>query len=141
MNNNLTIAKKILIDGSYTCVLYLDSVEYHSTLRGVAPLIEFLESKKDFNGFYVADKIVGLGAAHLYVLLKVKAIWANVISSPAKELLVKNGIDVYCDSEVKYIINRDKTGVCPIESAVKGITDPNKALIVIKETLKKLQNK
>jgi hypothetical protein len=141
MNNNLTIAKKILIDGSYTCVLYLDDVEYHSTLRGVAPFIEFLESKKDFNGFYVADKIVGLGAAHLYVLLKVKAIWANVISSPAKEFLVKNGIDVYCDSEVKYIINRDKTGVCPIESAVKGITDPNKALIVIKETLKKLQNK
>jgi hypothetical protein len=141
MNNNLTIAKKILIDGSYTCVLYLVDVEYHSTLRCVAPLIEFLESKKDFNGFYVADKIVGLGAAHLYVLLKVKAIWANVMSSPAKELLVKNGIDVYCDSEVKYIINRDKTGVCPIESAVKGITDPNKALIVIKETLKKLQNK
>lgn len=122
----------------YTCVLCRENEEFHSALRGVKPLIDFLESNTDFNGFSAADKTVGLGAAHLYLLLGVKSVWANVISQGAKEILEKNGVEVSFEEEVPYIINRRGDGRCPIEAAVGGIAFPDEALRVIKETLSRL---
>ena len=138
MNDDTKKARDILINNGYTCVLYLENEELHSALRGVKPLIEFLESGKDFHGFSAADKTVGLGAAHLYLLLGVKSVWARVISQKAKELLEQNGIEVFFEEEVPYIINRCGDGRCPIEVAVSGIACPSEALKVIKETLSRL---
>lgn len=140
MKNNCLTAKNILLENDYTCVLYLNGIEYHSTLRGVKPLIDFLESSIDFSGFSAADKVVGAGAAHLYILLKVKAVWAKVISEKAKKILQNNNISVFFEKEVPYIINRTGDGVCPIETAVNGIKDSNKALESIKQKLNKLNN-
>ena len=139
MNNNTEIAKKILTENSYTCVLYLDGEEHHSTLRGVKPLINLLESENNFVGFSAADKTVGAGAAHLYTLLGVTEVWANVISEDGKRILEKNNISVYCGEIVPYIINRRGDGICPIENAVSGIACSEKALEAIKQTLKNLE--
>lgn len=135
MNNDTAIAKNTLIKNGYTCVLYSNGIEHHSTLRGVKPLIDFLESGKDFNGFCAADKTVGAGAAHLYVLLGVKEIWANIISEDGMNILQQNNISVYCESAVPFIINRTGDGACPIETAVKGIYCSKQALDTIKQTL------
>ena len=140
MNSDIKKAKEILIENGFTCVLYLDGIEYNSTLRGVKPLIEFLESGKDFNGFSAADKTVGAGAAHLYVLLGVKSLWTNVLSIEAKKILEQNNISFFCEQLVPYIINRKGDGTCPIETAIKGIADSKQALETIKKTLKKLAN-
>ena len=140
MQKNTQIAKDILIKNGYTCVLVDGGEEHHSTLRGVKPLIDFLESGKSFEGFSAADKTVGLGAAHLYILLGVKSVWANVISTPAKALLEQNEICVFYETEVPFIINRAGDGRCPIETAVNGITDPARAYDVIIKTLENLKN-
>ncbi|MBR5222751.1 MAG: DUF1893 domain-containing protein [Clostridia bacterium] len=138
MDKNTLKAKNILIENDYTCVLCCDNEEYHSNLRGVKPLLDFLESDKDFSGFSAADKTVGAGAAHLYVLLNVKAVWVNIISTAGKKILSENNITVFCETEVPYIINRKGDGMCPIETAVKDITSSQKALEAIKQTLKTL---
>lgn len=138
MNSEIITAKNILTENNYTCVLSLNNAQYHSDLRGVKPLIGFLESDNDFNGFYAADKVVGAGAAHLYVLLGVKAVWAGVISDSAKKILEKNNITVFYETKASYIINRTGDGVCPIENAVASIEDSKQAFIIIKQTLEKL---
>lgn len=138
MDNNTLKAKRILLENGYTCVLYSDTGEFHSTLRGVKPLLDFLESDKDFSGFSAADKTVGAGAAHLYALLGVKEVWANIISDAGKKVLLENNITVFCETQVPYIINRKGDGMCPIETAVKDITSSKKALEAIKQTLKTL---
>ena len=138
MDNNTLKAKNILLENGYTCVLCCDNEEYHSNLRGVKPLLDFLESGKDFSGFVAADKTVGAGAAHLYALLSVKEVWANIISDAGKKVLLENNITVFCETQVPYIINRKGDGMCPIETAVKDITSSQKALKVIKQTLKTL---
>ncbi len=138
MNRDIVTAKTMLLENEYTCVLYSDEADYHSTLRGVKPLIEFLESGNDFNGFCAADKVVGAGAAHIYVLLGVKAVWANTISNSAKEILKNNTISVFYETIVPHIINRTGDGICPIEMAVAGITDSKQALEAIKQALKSL---
>lgn len=138
MNNNLQKAKEILLDGNYTCVLYDGTNEHHSTQKGVRPLIDFLNSKIDFSGYFAADKVVGAGAAHLYVLLHVESVWANIISTAAKEILNRNNISVFFEKEVPYIINRTGDGMCPIEACVNGITNSNTALAAIKQRLTEL---
>ncbi len=139
MNKDTILTKNILTENGYTCVLHANGKTYYSTQRGVKPLIEFLESGDDFRGFCAADKTVGAGAAHLYVLLGVTSVWANVMSEEGKKVLEQNHISVFCEQLVPYIINRAGDGVCPIESAVNGIACSTQALTVIKQTLQKLQ--
>ena len=140
MNLNTQTAKDILLKNNYTCVLYLDGVEHHSTQRGVKPLIDFLESGNNFRGFSAADKTVGAGAAHLYVLLGVKSLWANIISEAGEKVLKENNISVSYEKLVPFIINREGNGTCPIETAVKGVNSSKEALEIIKQTLEKLAN-
>ena len=51
------------------------------------------------------------------------------------ETLEKNGIEAGADKTVETIINRDKTGMCPMENAVKDIHDADVEKMV--ETLRK----
>ena len=141
MNNEIEVIRQKLNEGGYTCVVSLDGREYTSFERGVKPLIQLLESEQSFVGAIAADKTVGAGAAHLYVLLGVRALWANVVSASAVDVLKKNGIETFYGECVSYIINRRGDGVCPIETAVKDAKNSDEAYTLIKETLKELAKK
>ncbi len=138
---NLEKAKNILSCSDYTCVVCSDTDVRMSTLRGVAPLIEMLDSGIDLSSYSAADKVVGNGAAFLYVLLKIKELYAGVISRSAYKTLTDNNIPVVYDTIVEMISNRDNTGQCPIEASVSGINDPVEALSAIRKTLADLKLK
>ena len=139
MIKKLEFAKEELEKNGYTCFMTNGKEHLFSKERGVKPLIRWCEEKKDYSFFVSADKVVGKGAAFLYVLMKVKAVYAVVLSKSAKKVLEENEIEVCCEKLVEAIRNRDNTGYCPIESALKGIEDKKEALPVIKETLEKLK--
>ena len=136
--NNMEIALRKLEEGC-TCAAYNGSSLLSSQKRGVAPLLQWLEEGRSLQDYWVADKVIGKGAAFLYLLLNAQKVHARIISRPALELLKENRISVTYDSCVPAIRNRDNTGFCPIESAVLNCTDPEKALILIKEKLKALR--
>ena len=123
----LTKAKAILESGGYTCVLTDGTTVYTSTLRGVKPLVQFLENGTMSAGLSAADKVVGKATAYLYVLLKVREIYAQIISEPAVEVLQAQGIPIQYGKKVPNIINRKGDGICPFEAAVMEITEPVKA--------------
>ena len=135
MRNDIDEIRKKLLDGGYTCFVRVDGCEYTSCERGVKPLISLLQMQRSFSGGIAADKCVGAGAAHLYVLMGVSAVWANVISAPAIEVLQRNGIEVFYEQSVPYIINRKGDGVCPIESAVANAKTSKEAYALIMSTL------
>lgn len=141
MNNYLNIARQKMLDGKYTCVLLIDNDEYTSYERGVKPLISLLKAERSFVGAVAADKCIGAGAAHLYVLLGVRAVWANIISTSAIRILQNNGIEVFFDQRVPNIINRRGDGICPIEEAVSGTENSQEAYELIIERLKTLEQK
>ena len=120
----LSKAKTILESGGYTCVFTNGTTVYTSTLRGVKPLVQFVESRSMPSGLSAADKVVGKATAYLYVLLRVREIYAQVISEPAAEVLQAKGIHVQYGKMVPNIINRKGDGICPFEAAVMEITDP-----------------
>jgi hypothetical protein len=128
-NKGLTLA---ITDGENT---------YTSTARGVRPLLDLYENHVNVSGFCACDKVVGKGASVLYILLNVKQVYALTASKIAIKMLNDNGISVVCENEVERILNRDKTGFCPIESAVQNENDPQTALKKIYEELEKLKEK
>ncbi len=138
MTKDTERAMALLKEHGYTCVLIRENWIYTSRLRGVRPLLELLENEGKLAGVSAADKTVGLGAAHLYLLLGVCHVWASVMSESAKELLESHGVSSACDTLVPYIINRAGNGGCPIEKAVTGAASSEEALVRIKETLRKL---
>lgn len=139
MDNNLLKAREILEAGDYTCVVCRENTVYSTTLRGVAPLLGWLDDGMDLAGFSAADRVVGRGAAFLYCLLKVKAVYARVMSHPAAEVLKAYGIQAYADTFVEGIINRTGTGPCPFEAAVMDIDNAQEALAAIRSKRIQLQ--
>ena len=139
MQNKLSLARKRLQEGGYTCVVLFAEGEYHSFDRGVKPLLSLLREGISCKNAVAADKTVGAGAAHLYVLLGIRALWANVISQPALKVLKQNGIEVSYGELAVHIINRKGDGICPIEQAVAGVQTSDEAYERIVQTLAILQ--
>lgn len=139
MHTDLKLAQAILAAESCTCVLCKGAILYKSTQRGIRPLLEFLEAKLDLTGFCAADKVVGKATAFLYCLLKVKAVYAPVMSEPALAVLEAHGIEASCGITVPAIRNRAGDGFCPMETATLNARDPQEALKAIREALKHLR--
>ena len=106
---------------------------------GGHPPLDLLEAGTDCRGFAAADRVIGAGAAHLYVLLGVCAVFAEVISEAGLAILRTHGVAVESERVVPHIINRAGDGICPIERAVRGIADPHAALAEIRLTLTALE--
>ena len=138
MEIDLTRAKEELSAGGYTCVICRENITYRTAERGVRPLLNWLENGTDLSSGCAADKVVGKAAAMLYCLLKVKAVYAGVLSKPALEVLNSYGVSVEYNKLVDAIENRTKTGLCPMEQATLHLTDPADAPAAIRKKLREL---
>lgn len=119
----------------YTCTLLRDGVVlYQSRERGVRPLLAAVDAGLDARGCTAVDSIVGRAAALLYVYLGVAAVTAEVMSVGAREVLAAHGIETAARTVAAHIVNRRGDGLCPMEIATSGITDPTEALVAIRKT-------
>lgn len=130
--NDLELAKDLLKD-ELTIVLAKDTVIYKDNKRGIKPMLDLINNEIDLTGFSVADKVVGKGAAVLFIYSKVKEIYTKVISAPALEILIKYNIKVSYDKLVENIINRKGDDICPMEKAVLNINDIDLAFRTLKK--------
>jgi hypothetical protein len=136
--NDLEQAKTLLQSGGYSCVLCKGGRTHTSTERGVLPLVRILSENTHLSGFSAADRIVGKAAALLFCLIGVKEVYAPVMSRAAVEVLSAHGILSSYDTTVETIVNREGTGACPMEQAVRELDQPEAALEAVKRTLAEL---
>lgn len=139
--SDLETAKRILSEGAYTCVLVKDGEALTFTKSGVAPLIELIESAKDYSGYCAADRVAGKAAAMLYALLCIKTVYAQLVSEPGIEVFSYHGVSLTYDRLVPFIADRAGTGMCPMEQAVKDIGDPEQAHRAILERIGQMKSK
>lgn len=124
----------LLLDGQSSCVIAHGADIRIFRERGVKNLYRLLKNEPDFlHGSVVADKVVGKAAAALMVLGGVADVYAEVISRPALDLLNRNGITVSFATTVPHIINRTKTGWCPLEIRCHECRSPQECLQQIEE--------
>ncbi len=136
---NLEKAKDMLKNGGYTCVLCKGEQIYTADKRGVAPMLEFIDSGIDLRGFSAADKVIGKAAAMLFVHAGVVEVYADVMSKAAADFLSVNGVAFTYDKLVDKIINRKGDGICPMEQVTADINDTNEAIIAIQKRLEELR--
>ena len=135
MHPELEKAKNALKADKCTCVMTLGSVMFKSQEKGVQPLLDWMNSGNNYMGYMIADKVVGRAAAFIDIAMGIRAVYAEVISEPAKALLEKNHIEVEADLIVPEILNHDKSDKCPLEKAVDGIENAADALMPIELAL------
>ena len=106
-----------LVAENCSCVISNGNEIYVGRERGVADLFRLLKENPGLlAGAFVADKVVGKGAAAIMVSGGVAEVHALVISRPALELVQRSGVTVSYGELVGNIINRNRTGICPVEA-------------------------
>ena len=138
--NSVLETAKSLLSPSLRCAIIGKNGMFTSGKAGISPLIEVIDNGNYF-GCIAADRIVGKAAALLYILLEAKEVYGEVMSAEGERILSEFGIKHSYGQKVEYIRNRTGDGVCPMEMAVKDISEPVKALDAIRAELMRLKNK
>ncbi|WP_297155864.1 DUF1893 domain-containing protein [uncultured Ellagibacter sp.] len=133
----LAHAKLLSTEGA-TCVAVRNGEVKITRERGVKPLLQWVSAGCSFEGWSVADKVVGKAPALLYVQLKPTAVFATAMSEDARDILLENGIACGCNELVPFIVNRTGDGQCPMDACVAGISDPREAERAIRECVRRM---
>lgn len=132
MNKNLNKAKQLLQEGASLVIVNGGGVLTYNK-HGVDTLLSLQSGS--LTGSFVADKVVGKAAAMLLVRGGAIEVYAEVISEPALAMLKKHRVICLYGTLVPNIINRDNTGICPMEQAVLNVDSVEDAYeILIKKT-------
>ncbi len=123
----------------HTVCLCKDGECLYSEKRGIAPMMDFIESGVDLFGFSVADLVVGKAAALLFVKCGIKEVFAKTLSENGKKVLEKNAILCEYETLTEKIINRFGTDICPMEKAVANTDEAEEAYRILKNTMQKLR--
>lgn len=110
--------------------------------RGVKDLWRLLHEEPELlRGAFIADKVVGKGAAALMVAGGVSELFADVVSRPALELLNAAGIPVGYTVAVEHIVNRAGDGICPVEQLCAGAQTAAACLPLIEGFIHKMKER
>lgn len=118
--------------GDFAYVFLSKEGEITGYERGILPLLNILDTGKDMRDFSVADKVVGKAAAMLYAKMKIKCLYAEVMSVPAKEILERYEIPCSYGELTEMIRNRKGDGRCPMEQAVANTDDLDAGIAILR---------
>ncbi len=137
----LAEAMKLITQFGFACVLIKDGVIVaRMTGRGVAPVLELLDhAPEKIRGAWLVDRVVGRAAAAIAICAGVSRVTTLLASEGVKELLAKENIAFSSEKTVPTILNRTQTGMCPMEDAVKGLSDPKEMLKAIRKRSEELR--
>lgn len=108
--------------------------------RGIMDLLQLLEnSPETLRGSFIADKVIGKGAAALMALGSVSGVYADVISRAALSLLEESGIAAEYATLTDNIINRSGSGICPVEALCSSLSTPAECLEPIRNFVNRQQ--
>lgn len=142
---NLEQANKLLSEHNCTCIIIKnEEIIYTSSHIGVKPLLVFLDkhiSIEKGEKLILIDRIIGKAALLLAAKCGISKIFTPVISKEALSAAKRYNIEWEASKIVPYIINREGTGKCPIESSVTNTIDLDEAIVKIKDAVAKLMRK
>lgn len=129
---DLERAIEIRRTGDFAYVFLSNDGEITGYERGIAPLLNIMDTGTDMRAYSVADKVVGKAAAMLYAKMKIKCLHAEVMSLPAKEILDCRGIPCSYGELTEMIRNRKGDGRCPMEQTVAETDDLEEGIALLR---------
>lgn len=125
---NLEIVKEKLYEKNASLVVLYANGEckeyYQNRINDIKDILR--ENKLALKDAVIADKVIGKVAGSILTVAGVKEIYADVMSKHAIPVLEKNNIEYEYKTLTEYVINNDKTGMCPMENKYKDEQDITK---------------
>ncbi len=134
-------ARQMILDHQAECVLIKNGrIIARECGGGVSPLLNVYDAHKDaMSGGIIVDKVVGRAAAAVAVCGKVRHVHGMVMSEDAVIFLNENGVEASYTLLVPRILNKKRNCLCPLEQAVAGINEPEKALAAVRRKIESLR--
>ena len=112
-----------------------DSLTTHAN-RGIQDLLQLISDQPErLKGAVVADKIIGKSAAAIMIVGGVKQVHTNIICTPARELFEANGVQVFATEEVPMIMNRNRSGMCPMDTQINEVESVEECVAILQAGL------
>lgn len=115
---DIDIADELLEKEELALAIVKDSrIIFTSSGKGIKPLYTAYEEHKiELEGSSIADKVTGRAAAMLCAHAGIKQLKTKLISENAINILKETNIIYEYDKCAPFIENRDRTGMCPVET-------------------------
>lgn len=125
---DLVAEMNALIAGGKACVVACGGVIVATGEgRGVKPMLEMLD-KGVLPGAVVADRVCGRASAAICIEGGVRKVVSPVMAEGAMKLLEAHGVAAEAGAVVPSILNRDRSGGCPMDAATSALDD-TKAIV------------
>ena len=127
MTNLENVKEKLYSTNASLVVLYSNGEckeYYQNRIKDIKEILQ--KNKQALKGAVIADKVIGKVASSILTLAGVKEIYADVMSKYAIPVLDNNNINYEYKKLVEYVMNNEKTGMCPMENRYKDEIDINK---------------
>lgn len=141
--NCIEIAQKKLCSEEASCIVIKnDEIVFEASGHGVSPLLSVYQSAPEkLRDAFVCDKIIGKAAAIILTLGGARGVYGMLMSDAAFAYLEQRHIAAYYKESIPHITNRSGTGLCPLESSVMQIDDPEQAYCSLLKTIAALRAK
>ncbi len=112
----MTLAE--FIKTEFRLLAYLnDKLIFSSKKDGIEPLLDYLQKyRRRKSGVVFFDKIIGRCAALLLIKAQAKMVYTPQISKSGLSVLKKYRIPCFYLKKIPQVLNRSKSGPCPLES-------------------------
>ena len=142
-NQDLKLAKQKLISEELSLVIVKNrKVLFETKKQGISGFLKAIETlNQNLVKALIADKIVGVAAAMLCAYSGVSAVFGQTISEGGIKVLENNNIVYQFEKNVSYILNRNKTDVCPFEKTAISCINPREAYERLKDLSIKMMAK
>lgn len=116
-NQDLELAKLKLTEENVSLVITKNGkVIFKTRKQGVSGFLDAIEKMHtELLEASVADKIVGVAVAMLCIYSGISSVFALTISEGGIKVLKDSDVTCLFENKVAYILNRNKTDVCPFE--------------------------
>lgn len=105
---------------------------------GIAATLSHLERvRAEGPGAVMADRIVGRAAAWAALWAGIEACYGALLCQPAESLLTKHGLRVEASRRVAQILNRARSGPCPMDEAVAQARSAEEAVDILLNIIRK----
>ena len=130
---DIDLARSLLEKEKWNLVIVKEGkVLFSSRERGVRPFYQAVQSKKKgLHKAAAADRIVGSAVAMLCLCAGVGAVYAEIASQGAIDMLKRSGVRVDSRNTVAYISNYDGTDLCPFEKLAGTCRKPAQFLAAL----------
>ena len=120
-------------------VLQDGQIVFRSDSAGIRAALQLHDRQPQLlRGACVVDRIIGRASALVFADGGAAAVYGQVMSRAAQAELQARGIACRAGELVDGIVNRQGTGMCPMEQAVLNITQPEPALAALRQTVARL---